>query len=106
MLTVAMMAPVRSYRARARDPMTGSSLHRARGQAGDDVLAEDEGQDADGDDSDHAGGEDGPVRDLQRRTEGRNADRDGLEVDVEGERHQEFGPARGEAEDARGEHAG
>src|SRR5579864_6552972 len=49
-----------------RPAWTRSPLHRARGQAGDHEPAEDEHQDADGDHRHHAGGEDGPERDLVR----------------------------------------
>src|ERR1019366_4292441 len=103
-LTVAMMTPYRAY---ARDRRTCSSLHRARGQAGDDELAEDKHQDADGNRGDHGGGEDGPVRNLEVPSEVGDADRDGAEVVciVERQRHQELGPAGGEAEDARREQA-
>ena len=84
-----------------------SSLHRARGQAGDHELAEDEDQDSDGHHRHHAGGEDGPVRDLEVPAELGDAHRDGPVVvrAVERQRHQELGPAGGEAEDARGEQA-
>src|SRR5262249_480588 len=75
MLTSAMLPP---YRARARARGMRSSLHRARGQAGDHELAEDEDQDADGHHRHHAGGEDRPEWDLQRGAERGDADRDGL----------------------------
>src|SRR5580693_4635961 len=121
MSTVAIMPPYRARRACCGDTNllgrspgnlsrlgrtdgTGSSLHRAGGQAGDHELAEDEHQDADREHRHHAGGEDGPERDLRRGAERRDTDRDGLERDVEGERHQELGPGRGEGEDAGREH--
>src|SRR5271163_1332319 len=118
MSTVAIMPPYQGCRAcwddsglPGRAPVPGrsawarSSLHRPGGQAGDHELAEDEHQDSDREHRHHAGGEDGPERDLVRGTERRDTDRDHLKVDVEGERHQELGPARGEGEDAGREHA-
>src|ERR1700745_3316387 len=98
MFTGATMTP---YRAPARTRWNCSSLHRARGQAGDDELAEDEHQDADVHHRYHARGEDRPVRDREDRAELRDAHRDGPVVvgRVEGEREQELGPAGGEAED-------
>src|SRR6516225_3256778 len=101
MFTGAMPTPL-PYRAPALAPGMRSSLHRARGQAGDDELAEDEYQDADGYHRYHARGEDRPIRDGEHRAELRDAHRDGPVVigRVEGEREQELGPAGGEAEDA------
>src|SRR6202012_677349 len=103
-LTVATTTPSRAL---ARDRWTCSSLYRARGQAGDHELSEDEDQDADWNDRDHTGREDGSVGDLEVTAELGDADRDGPVVvaAVERQRHQELGPAGGEAEDARGEQA-
>src|SRR6516165_9265250 len=120
MSTVAIMPPYRGYHTyrscpagRARPPAVavssrGSSFHRTGGQARDHELAEDEDQDADRHHRHHAGGEDRAVWGREHRAELRDADRDGAEVvgDVEGERHQELGPAGGEAEDGGREDAG
>src|SRR5271165_1138909 len=120
MSTVAIMPPYRGYRTyrscpacRARLPAVAvssqdSSFHRTGGQARDHEPAEDEDQDADRHHRHHAGGEDRAVWGREHRAELRDADRDGAVAvgDVEGERHQELGPAGGEAEDGGREYTG